>query len=283
MSLLRLPALDAAPQVDGKGTITAPRPHRRSRFPSLVAAVLVAGTGIVLACSDSTSPNRAGTFFGPVTAVAGGSARTYLILDAAGKPTDLGLAITEAALTGLPAAQAEYVLTFPSEASATPFKHAVINWNPNGHPPPMVYTVPHFDFHFYMITQAELEAITPADSQFATKMTLKPASDFIPARYASDPGGVPRMGLHWTDPAAPEFNGQAFTRTFVYGSYNGTFIFDEPMVTKAYLDGKPATLVTPVQLPARYAQTGYLPTSYTTGYDATTREYRIALSGLVLR
>jgi hypothetical protein len=31
----------------------------------------------------------------------------------------------------------------------------VINWMPEGHPSPMVYTVPHFDFHFYMIPNAE--------------------------------------------------------------------------------------------------------------------------------
>ena len=46
-------------------------------------------------------------------------------------------------------------------AAATPFEHIVINWNPHGHPPPEIYSVPHFDFHFYTQTRADREAITP--------------------------------------------------------------------------------------------------------------------------
>jgi len=55
------------------------------------------------------------------------------------------------------------------------------------------------------------------------------------------------------------------------------------MVTKAFLETKPATLVVPIKLPAQYATTGYHPTSYTVSYDATTKEYRVALSGLIRR
>ena len=39
--------------------------------------------------------------------------------------------------------------------------------------------------------------------------------------------------------------GEPFTKTFIYGSYDGTFIFGEPMVAKAYLETKPATAVLP--------------------------------------
>jgi hypothetical protein len=91
------------------------------------------------------------------------------------------------------------------------------------------------------------------------------------------------MGLHWADPSGPEFNGQAFGKTFIYGSYDGKFIFAEPMLTKAYLESKPAAIATPVKLPAQYAVSGYQPTSYTVSYDAAAKEYRISLTGLALR
>jgi hypothetical protein len=89
--------------------------------------------------------------------------------------------------------------------------------------------------------------------------------------------------MHWNDPTAPERLGQPFTKTFLYGSYDGTFIFGEPMVTKAYLESKPTAVATPIKLPARYAVAGYHPTTYTIGHDAVAKEYRIALTGLVRR
>jgi len=244
--------------------------------------VLALVGGAVFACSDSTAPTKAGTFFGPVTTMGGGTGRTYVTLDRSGAPTDLGVALTETALTGLPTTTKEFVFELPSNASATPFKHAVINWMPDGHPPPMVYTVPHFDVHFYMITQAERAAIVLGTAELSAKMARQPASEFIPAGYAMGMAGV-GMGLHWNDPEAPERKGEPFTKTFIYGSYDGTFIFGEPMVAKSYLETKPATVRTSVKLPAQFAARGYQPTAYTVGYDATAKEYRVALSDLVQR
>jgi hypothetical protein len=95
--------------------------------------------------------------------------------------------------------------------------------------------------------------------------------------------GFPRMGLHWADPAGSEFNGQPFVKTFIYGSYDGAFIFAEPMLTKAYLESKPATSVTPIKLPAQYSKSGFQPTSYTVSYDVANKEFHIALTGLTKR
>lgn len=215
--------------------------------------------------------------------MATGSGRAYVTLDRAGKPTELGVALTEAALVGLPPALTEYVFALPTEASSTAFKSAAINWQPTGHPPMNIFTVPHFDVHFYTITVAERDAITPADPQFATKMVRSPAAGFVPTGYTPDVMGFPRMGLHWADPSAPEFSGQPFSKTFIYGSYDGNFIFAEPMLTKAYLESKPAAVATPVKLPGQYAVSGYQPMSYTVSYDAASKEYRVALTGLTLR
>jgi hypothetical protein len=236
-----------------------------------------------VSCSDSTppdkTPDKSGTFFGPTVTMANGSARAYVSLDRAGTPTDVGLAFSESALTGLPTGAAEFVLALPSQASATPFKHAVINWVPNGHPPAGVYTVPHFDFHFYTITDAERTAIVSVTD---AKMTRLPAAEFIPTGYASGMASV-GMGLHWNDPDAPERKGEPFTKTFIYGSYDGAIIFAEPMVAKSYLETKPAVASVSLKLPTQYSARGYQPTTYAVGYDPTTKEHRVAISGLVSR
>ena len=247
------------------------------------ALSVTALAGVILGCSDSTPPDKSGTFFGPVTAMADGTARAYVTLDGSGAPTDLGVALTETTFSGLPGASTEFVVALPPQALATPFKHAVINWAPLGHGPSgTVYTVPHFDVHFYTITQAEREGIVLGDSTLAAKMVRRPGAELVPAGYVAGVAS-PRMGMHWNDPTAPESNGQPFTYTFIYGSYDGAFIFGEPMVTKAYLETKRAAVVTPLKLPAQYAARGYQATSYTVGYDASAKEYRLALSGLVQR
>jgi hypothetical protein len=144
------------------------------------------------------------------------------------------------------------------------------------------YTVPHFDFHFYTITNAQRTAIVLGDSLLTAKMMRLPAVEFIPDGYVTGMAGE-RMGLHWRDPAAPELNGAPFTQTFIYGSYDGAMIFAEPMVAKTYLETKPAPVTTSLKLPAQYATHGYQATSYTVAYDQATQEYRVSLVGLVLR
>jgi hypothetical protein len=255
----------------------------RRSLPTAVGLLLVAAAGSALACSASTSPDLSGTSVGAPTVMGSGSVHSYLTTGRDGTPTELGVALTEGALVGLPAAITEFVIALPAQATATPYTHAVINWQPTGHPPMGMYMVPHFDVHFYSITQSERDAMTPADPQYATKLLRLPAGALAPTGYSADVMGIPRMGLHWGDPTSPEYSGQAFTSTFIYGSYDGKLIFAEPMLSKAYLESKPAADVKPVKQPGQYALSGYQPTSFTVSFDAVRKEYRIALTGLVLR
>ncbi|MDQ3080692.1 MAG: DUF5602 domain-containing protein [Gemmatimonadota bacterium] len=253
-----------------------------TRSRALAAVVIPASVILgMFACSDGTSPGR--TVFGTPLTMGNGTARTYVELSSDGEPLSIGVSLSETALAGLPATGTEFALPLPSEVSVAPYDHAVVNWGPTGHPPAGVFTVPHFDVHFYMITQAERAAIVPTDPQFAAKTARTPAAEFIPAGYNRDAIAIPRMGVHWSDPSAPEFSGQAFTKTFIYGSWDGAFHFTEPMVTKAFLETKPAMAVSTLKLPARYSKPGYQPASYTIGYDQAAKEYRIAISGLVRR
>ncbi len=257
-----------------------------SLFSSRELLLAVSSAFLLLAaCNDDnpSGPDLAGTFVGQTWAVGNGTARTWVTRDGAGKPTTLGITLSEAALTNLPTVDTEFSFELPPEAGATPYRHVGFNWHPLGHMPTGVYNVPHFDVHFYMISEAQRYAITGTGPD-SLRLYRSPAPEFFPAGYINPPGaGEPRMGNHWADPTSPEFNGQPFTRTFIFGSYDGLVTFWEPMITKAYLETRPnATL--DIKQPQRYSAGGrYYPTRYTVRFDATALEYHITLDGFVLR
>lgn len=242
--------------------------------------------GCRAASADATSE---GTAYGRSVKIGNGTVRTYVTITN-GIP-EVGVAMTEAALEGLPDAQGmggvhahghttfETVLDLPA-SNPTPFRHVLVNWNPGGHEPPGIYDTPHFDFHFYTIGSAEREAIDPADPEYQAKAERKPDAEWIPARYVMPaPLAFARMGVHWVDTTSAELRGQPFTRTFIYGSWDGKVIFGEPMVTKAFLETKPQFSAT-LPAPPRGRADGFYPEGYSVRWDEASREFRIALTGL---
>jgi len=215
--------------------------------------------------------------------VGNGRAYTWVLNDGLGNPLAVGINFTDQALAGgLPADETEYILPLPKQANAIPFTHVVMNWNPHGHIPPGIYDVPHFDFHFYLITPPQREKITATGEDLA-RTTLMPAPEFIPAGFIGPEGtSEPRMGWHWINPASPEFNGQPFTETFIYGFYNGQMAFIEPMVTTEFLAGRPFVSHA-IALPAAYPTSAFYPTGYTLAYDARRGEHAVSLWGLTQR
>ena len=243
---------------------------------SLVVATALSGCG---GGGSGRGLPTAGTFYGPTSPLGNGTARSFVKVGPAGNPTAVGVVFTEKALelAGLPRTNREFLLPLPSQGLTTPFTHVTLDWNPAGHPPPGVYTLPHFDVHFYMLTPAERAAITGASG------AETPAPQFIPTDYVSIPGVVPTQGVHWFDPTSPEFQpGGTFTRTFIYGFYKGKMNFMEPMVTRDFLLTKPNVSV-PLKLPAAYPKPGRYPTRYSITYDAGTKAYTIALDAMVRR
>lgn len=255
-------------------------------LPIVAMAVALAGC----AGAGSGVPTRpvAGTFDGPPVEIGGGRARAFVTLDGCGNPTAVGVRFSEAALVGLPAEHPkdadgyEYVLALPVEAGIAGFDHVGLDWNPMGHIPPGVYSVPHFDFHFYLISRRQREKITLAGEDLATAHKA-PAPEFLPPGYVLPPGTeVAGMGAHAIDPGAPEFNGQPFTKTFIYGFYDGELVFVEPMVAKTYLDAKP-DVTEAVKVPMAYARRARYPTQYSVRYDQSRGEYVVSLEALVSR
>lgn len=249
---------------------------RRSRFRRS-RRVLVAALAAVAfaACEDPTGDDSAaGTFYAPAVSVGNGTARTYVTRDASGVATSLGVEMTEAALEGLPASPVMLNLPLPSEAGATQYTFVMLDWNPQGHEPDHVYTVPHFDFHFYMAPQAEVAAIAGGPDP------VLPESRFVPAGYVS-PGNmaVPSMGVHWIDSAAGELHGRPFDQTLLFGFTGGKMIFVEPMITRAFLQGRPS-FSAPVKLPQAFQRGGRYPHRYGIRYDAADRVFRISMDEL---
>jgi hypothetical protein len=127
-----------------------------------------------------------------------------------------------------------------------------------------------------MIPEEQRLAIGPDDDdEFANA----PPAQYLPSDYLMVPGGVPQMGAHWVDLLAPEFNGGIFTRTFIWGSYDGHVIFLEPMITVDYLNGYPTETV-PLRQPNAFERDGYYPTEYSVERLERPGAYRVSLRGL---
>jgi len=242
-----------------------------------------------LGCSESKNLGQTEiTYNGPHRDLGNGSAYAFETIDGNGKPIAIGLKVSESALTDLQSEPPndgdgwETIIPLPKEAAITGYDHIGIDWNPKGHIPKGIYDKPHFDFHFYMISQADQDRITAKGEDLA-RANKAPAPEYMPEGYILPKGTeVPRMGAHAIDPSSPEFNKHPFTKTFIYGFYDGRLIFFEPMMTKAFLETKPNTKDR-IKLPKIYAKNGYYPTAYSVRYDAAQREFEISLDNLIYK
>ncbi len=238
--------------------------------------------------SSTTSPSlatRPGYSVGETKRLGGGLVQTWVKVDAANKPTALGLTLSESVFQDLsPSSASQLPMNLPAQATTTAFTHISVDWNPQGHEPAGIYDKPHFDLHFYVITPEERNSILPSGD--VTALTKSPPAEAIPAGYNLPPGPVrvvPGQGVHWFDLSSPEFRGQLFTQTMIYGFANAKIDFIEPMITKAYLESKP-DFSNELKLPTSYPKSGVAyPTRYSIKYDAANKEYLIALEGLTMR
>ncbi|HYC28079.1 MAG TPA: hypothetical protein VEB42_04670 [Chitinophagaceae bacterium] len=224
---------------------------------------LALATAATLLASCEKDESKAGIFKGPEVQVYDGKAWAWVQLDKNEVPERVGVSITDKALNSVPmtmdpaegphAMGSNFVLPFHRKADTTPFKHVWLNWNAMGHPPAGVYTVPHFDIHYYMVPTEERE--TYVDQ---AKLDASPEADYIPANHLGvDP--LPQMGKHFVDLASPELNGQLFTQTFIFGSYDKKSVFWEPMITLDFLK-KTTNFERTIPQPAKVQKSGYYPT-----------------------
>jgi hypothetical protein len=234
--------------------------------------------------------------YGGAARIGNGTVRTYVTYGGPEQrvPLEIGIAIDAAGMEGLSTEMQMMHLDFPAGTPA-PYRFAMFGWNPDGHEPDHIYTLPHFDFHFYFTSHEAVDAMVPSNPDYATRANRMPAEEtvppffVVPAPPGVEPGetAVPQMGVHWVDVRTPELQGllgnpdaaEPFTRTFIYGSWDGRFTFLEPMITRAHLLSKPDEII-PVSQPERYGEAGWYPDSYRIRWDPQTGEYLVALTGL---
>jgi hypothetical protein len=229
-----------------------------------------------------------------------GKVRTYVVLDekTGRRPLEIGVAIDAKTMEGkLPNETLWIPMEFP-EHVPEPYKFMLFDWNPQGHAPPGVYDLPHFDFHFYWMPHAEVQAITRDDPNFDAKANNLPGEGYIPPYYdvPAPPGMTPAMlaepgmGLHWDDMRSPQLQRllgnddafQPFTKTLIYGTWDGVMTFVEPMITREYLMRRTDEVI-PFPRPMLYPKPGWYPGAYRIYHDSQKKEYRVAIVDLEWR
>jgi hypothetical protein len=163
--------------------------------------------------------------------------------------------------------------------SASGFENLTMYWEPHGHPPGP-YLTPHFDFHFYAIPSADIDAIDCGDS---TKPSQLPVAYELPDVSIPEIGNliglcVPKMGMHAL-PGAELNAATLFEKTMIVGYYHGQPIFVEPMITSATLLERRSFALDIPDVPGRPANVRY-PTRFQADYDSTTQAYRFVFSDL---
>ena len=290
-----------------------------TRWQSARLVLIGLGAMAVLAsCARPGGPQGVtpARIFGWKSDLGKGTVSSYAEFTASGTPRALGIVFSESALDGLPTEGSdghhcfdrnkdgtidtateclhhyELVLPLPDVVARSgdiPFKWVLLNWNPAGHIPPGVYDVPHFDVHFFMEPIANVFAIAsgPCGPEFIRcdhfEVARRPLpTNYMHADFKDVEGAVPAMGNHLVDLTGPEFNQQPFTRTWIYGAYNGKVTFYEEMVTRSFLQSKPDTCF-PIKIPPAVGRSGFYPTLSCLRHDARSGEHTVSMEGFALR
>ncbi len=219
----------------------------------------------------------------------GGRLVTWATLDADGNVVEAGVTVPLATIEGAPTdaaaghEEATAVLDFPGVVQRTTFlNNAGIFWNPHGHEPPERYGAPHWDFHFYAPSAAEIAAIdcsdaTQPDPQAMPKGWLPPVPPGTPPQAMC----VPMMGYHAlpaTEFKAPgQLQDGLFDKVMIAGYYGGRTIFLEPMVTKAVLMTR-QSFDLPVPQPSALGTPTLYPATFQARYDDASRAYHLVFS-----
>mmetsp|Transcript_6708 Transcript_6708/g.17260 ORF Transcript_6708/g.17260 Transcript_6708/m.17260 type:complete len:216 (-) Transcript_6708:182-829(-) len=191
-----------------------------------------------------------------------------------------------------------------------PYTFVLLNWNPFGHGPPggPYDGAPHFDAHFYTRTfedrsmvmgavngvdqctnpvTGELEDSFVTCRDFESSMSLDPVEQ-LPPTYTIINANEPGMGNHMIDFInSPEWNGQEFDKTFIWGHFWGSIGFVEPMITLDFILSVKEGTAEPgpysiASAPACMGRNrgGLYPTKYNVRYDKKSDMYSISLNKL---
>jgi hypothetical protein len=289
---------------------------RLSAVGALAVVVAAVAALALLNGRGNAAPSSAGErTFGWRTPLGNGEVVSFAEMSESGAPRAIGITFSAGTFTNLPADPSdghhcfdrdnngviaatecidthEFVIPLPdavTRRSDVPFKWVLLNWNKRGHMPPGIYDVPHFDVHYYMEPVANVFAIRDGGCgpEFVNCDDFARAKKPVPAQYLhpdfKDVDAVaPAMGNHLIDVGGHEFHGHDFTRSWIYGIYDGRVTFWEQMISLKYLQSGPSDC-SPIKTPAAVATSGYYPTRECVRYDATTNAYSVSLEEFTYR
>jgi len=278
---------------------------------AVALAVLMAG-----AVADRAA--HAKTMFGEAQRLGKGTVKTYATVRDDEKITSIGVVFKEGMLEGLPAnpnktgrcfdldkngrindhgeCDGDYELRLSLPAAVAkkndiPIRWVGLNWNSHGHPP-QAWSVPHFDFHFYMVGKAEIDSIKTGpcpifiDCEDKKRALMKVPAKYVHPDHVSVGATVSSMGDHLIDSKTPELAGKnpkPFTHTWIFGAYDGHITFYEPMITHAYLLSRRANGCSRIKQPKAWERSGYYPTVYCIRHSKKHGTYTVSLESMVYR
>jgi hypothetical protein len=255
-----------------------------SRFPT---RGVVAGLAVALyGCASQTSTSEVA---GECQEAFGADVCTWATMEG-DAVVEVGATIPLASIEGAPA---DAPFTWPPTMGAavnmpeTSFQqngvsHLTMLWESMGHPP-ATFAVPHFDFHFYLISPDERNAI---DCSQLSKPSELPEGygmpdEQLPPDLVEITGVetliglcVPEMGMHSLVAVEME-SPDPFDGTMVVGYYEGAPIFLEPMISRSFLLERRSFDLT---VPAVPGLEGEQPTMFRADYDAEQDAYRFTFS-----
>lgn len=170
------------------------------------------------------------------------------------------------------------VIQMPTRArKATGVDHLTVYWEHHGHPP-TPYLTPHFDFHFYAISDADRQAIdcTNKTKPLAAATGYSLTDIDIPGLGKLEGLCVPGMGMHAIT-SSELTSTTPFAGTMVLGYYDSKPIFFEPMVAKAKLMEKKSFSL-PMTVPKGLGRGVQYPRKFEAVYDAKMPGYRLVFT-----
>ena len=224
-----------------------------------------------------TTVDAGATDAGPIRAtVLGAEATTWATYAPDGAVLEVAATFPVAAVVAAPMmAPAGPILTIampPAVAATTSIDHLEVTWKPVGHAS-APYQSPHFDFHFFRPTMAQVLAIDCSNQ-------ASPPPSILPEGYIS--GGaldcVTQMGIH-AQPLS-DFS-VVFAKTMIFGSYAARITFIEPMITKETLLARKSFSI-PMLKPSSLggAHTRF-PTTFEARYLTTSDAYDLVFGAFV--
>lgn len=282
-----------------------------------VASALTAALALLVATAGNAAPGTPdGRVFGWRAPLGQGSATSFADLEKDGTPRAIGVMLSADALATLPKEPSDYhhcydrdgdgvtaqaaecihtheiVIPLPdavTQRGDVPFSWVLLNWNLNGHMPPGIYDVPHFDVHFYIASIEDTFAIqdgpcgpeyVACDDYAMAKMPVP--SNLMHPDFKDVDAVAPAMGNHLIDVDGHEFHGQGFTSSWIYGVYGGKVTFWEQMIALSYLESRP-NMCAPIKVPPAVEVAGYYPTQRCIRYDASADAHAVSLEQFTFR